>query len=258
MTSLEPGGLKPGGLEPGGYLRWLTDLTADFESMLRTTDLDVPVPNCGDWSFGDLGAHLGEVHRWAATIVRTGEVCRETFTPDPEALLPDWYLGGSAQLLAVLRSADPAAPCWTYGTEKVAAFWFRRQVQETSIHLHDAQTAARWSSTIDPFLAADGVDEVLTVLLPKIRRWHEPPVLRAPLLLRSGDTGHSWLLHPSAEGESPVAERGGSAEGATTLTASAEDLVLLLWKRRSTVDVTLEVSGDRALAEAFLGAPLTP
>lgn len=244
---------------PSGYLRLLTDLTGEFESLLRAADQDAPVPSCGDWSLADLGEHLGDVHRWAATVVRTGEVCREQFAPEPDTLLPDWYLAGAAQLLAVLRSADPGAPCWHFASgEKVAAFWFRRQVLETLVHLYDAETAAGLPSTMDPSAAADGVDEVLTVLLPGIRRWHEPPELATPLLLRSGDAGHSWLLRPSAEGEPPVAERGGAADSATTVTASAEDLLLLLWKRRSTADAGPEIRGDGGMAEAFLTAPLTP
>lgn len=245
--------------QPRGYLRLLTDLTGEFESLLRAADPAAPVRSCGDWSLADLGEHLGEVHRWAAAVVRTGELCRERFAPEPDTLLPDWYLAGAAQLLAVLRSADPDAPCWHFAAgEKVAAFWFRRQVLETLVHLHDAQTAARWPPTMDPSAAADGVDEVLTALLPRIRRWHEPPELPAPLLLRAGDTGHSWLLRPGRDGEAPHAERGGPARGATTVTATAEELLLLLWKRRSTVDSGLAVEGDPGVAETFLAAPLTP
>lgn len=246
-------------LRPADYLRWLTDLTAEFESLLRTTDLDTPVPTCGDWSLGELGAHLGDVHRWAATIVRTSQVCREKFTPHPEALLADWYLGGAAQLLAELRSADPAAPCWHFGAgERVAAFWFRRQVQETLMHSYDAQVAAGLSSTMEPLLAADGIDEVLTVMLPKVVRWHAPPVLRAPLRLHAHDTGHGWLLRPAAGGEPPTTERDADSGEATVVTASAEDLLLMLWKRRSVADVTPEISGDAEVAEAFLAAPVTP
>ena len=45
------------------------------------TDLDRQVPTCPEWQLRDLLAHIGRVHRWAATYVATG---RTTMLSDDE------------------------------------------------------------------------------------------------------------------------------------------------------------------------------
>ena len=45
-----------------------TDL---LNSCLKDADLAVSVPSCPGWSAGRLVRHLGDVHRWAETTVRT-------------------------------------------------------------------------------------------------------------------------------------------------------------------------------------------
>lgn len=243
---------------PERYLSKLAELAGEFEQVLREVELSLPVPTCGEWTLRDLGAHLGATHRWAAEVVRTGEPVRELQEPADEPIA-DWYAASAAELLNVLGAAKPEATCWGFGPEKVAGFWFRRQVQETLMHLWDARSAAALMSTMEPPWAADGVDEVLTTMLPKVGRWVTPPKLAAPLVLRAADDGSGWLLHPAErDGEPPVAQRGAAPDGVTTVTASAQDLLLLLWKRRSTADVRPTIVGEPGVAADFLEARMTP
>jgi uncharacterized protein (TIGR03083 family) len=246
-------------LDPLAYLPYLEQGMADFERLLRTADLDAPVAACGDWRLRELGAHLGHVHRWAGAIVESGEVCREKFAPEPGADVADWYAAGAAALLTTLRDADPAAPSWHFsGVENVKAFWYRRQTHEVAVHLFDARRAAGVEQDIDPLIAADGVDEVLGVMLPGVRRWHEPPPLPDTLLLRATDTGHAWPLCPAiGEGGIP-AVRPMDGTPAVTAEAAAEDLLLVMWKRRRIDEMDLKITGDESVAKAFLTAPFTP
>src|SRR5206468_675829 len=138
-----------------------------------------------------------------------------------------WYSESARLLLDALHSADPDAPCWHFGgTEKTKSFWYRRQVHETAVHLADAHSAAGTAVTLDPAAAADGVDEVLGVLMPRVTRWHPVPRLPGPVTLRATDTGDVWTVHP---GEPPAL--GPAADGAATVEAPARDLLLRLWKR---------------------------
>jgi uncharacterized protein (TIGR03083 family) len=235
-------------LPPSSYLPHLRALTEAFAAELRAGELDAPVPNCGDWTRADLGTHLGNVHRWAATVVRTGEPQPQEFENPPSADLAQWYAESAALLLDTLAEADPAARCWHFcGTEKTKAFWFRRQVHETAVHLVDVTRGT--VPDLDPLIAADGVDEVFGAMLPRITRWHAVPSLPAPITLRATDTGHSWTLVP---GEPPAL---GEAEAASTVEAPAQQLLLRLWKRTAAEP---RITGDEALAAAFLKAPLTP
>jgi uncharacterized protein (TIGR03083 family) len=247
-------------LAPADYLPHLIRQLAEFEHLLRTADLDAPVESCGDWRLRELGAHLGDIHRWAATIVTTGEPSPQEFDSEPGDALADRYAARAAELLKALRDADPSARCWHFaGTEKVKAFWFRRQTQEVAVHLVDAARAVGAEAVIDPLIAADGVDEVVTAMLPRVRRWHAPPPLPEPLLLRATDTGHAWLLRPASDGEIPTGHQvAGEVFSGATAEASAQDLLLLLWKRRTIAETAPRITGDGHVAHGFLTAPLTP
>ncbi|WP_033290576.1 maleylpyruvate isomerase family mycothiol-dependent enzyme [Amycolatopsis jejuensis] len=236
-------------LPPLQYLPHLRALTTAFTAE-ADADLGDQVPYCAGWTKADLVVHLGNVHRWAAEIVRTGELQPQEFDAAPPGDLARWYAESAAILLDALTEADPADRSWVFGAAaKAKAFWFRRQVHETAVHLIDAQPKAR----LDPVLAADGVDEVLGTMLPRVSRWRltDPP-LPEPIILRTTDTGHSWTVLP---GEPPVLGEGPAVAAAATVAASAQDLLLLLWNR---TDVELEIAGDQLLARAFLAARMTP
>ena len=228
------------------YLPVLRELTGAFAEALRVGDLSAPVPDCAGWTLADLGTHLGNVHRWAAAVVTTGEVQPQDFDSGAGAGLASWYAESAGLLLDALERATPEDRCWHFGgTEKTKAFWFRRQVHETAVHLADSGSG----HVLDPAVAADGVDEVLGAWLPRVTRWHTAPSLAAPLALRTTDTGDAWTLHP---GEPPAL--GPAAEPAATAEATARDLLLHLWKRTATPP---RLSGDTALAGGFLQAPFT-
>jgi uncharacterized protein (TIGR03083 family) len=220
----------------------LRELTAAFAEALRTGDPAAKVPDCGGWTLADLGTHLGNVHRWAATVVTTGEVRPQNFDEGPGGA--EWYAESAQLLLDALDAADPDDLCWHFGgTAKTKAFWFRRQVHETQIHLADSGS----DHVPGPAVAADGVDEVLGTLLPRVTRWHAVPRLPGPVTLHATDTDDVWTVHP---GEPPAL---GPAAAGATVEAPARDLLLRLWKRTGPDP---RVTGEAAAA--LLAAPLTP
>jgi uncharacterized protein (TIGR03083 family) len=239
-------------LAPDTYRAVLREQAAAFEPLLRTANLDTPVPTCGSWSLHDLGTHLGQASRFAAAVVRTGELCHEQLAPAQGEQLADWYAEGAALLLATLEEADPAAPCWAFGIEDaVAALWFRRVAMDTAVHLVDAQLATGAEVHVDPLIAADGVDEVFALMVPRV--WGSgPKPLPAPVALRTTDTGHGWLIQPGDIPRARPVESGPAAAGVET---TATELLLALWKRQPANPEW--ISGDVAAANALLTATLT-
>ena len=214
--------------------------------------LAVRVPWVPAWTARDLVAHLGAVHRWATEILRAGSTARpgpaSRFAP-PHDDLAGWYAIGLTELVATLRTVDPDAPAWhmSPAASRTARDWSRRQAAEHDVHRLDLEVAAGVPhAPVDAGLAADGVDELLGLVLP---RWqHSPPLTtgRARVAVTATDVGRSWLVEV-ADGTVRTSEHDAAPPGDTVLTGTAEQLLRRLWGRPA--DVT--VSGDPA-AEALL------
>lgn len=217
---------------------------AAFRAVLATADLDAPVAACPPWDLRELAAHLAGTHRWARNAVAEGELRRGPTPPLPDReAVETMYADAVTGLITALRATPDDAPCPSFLTpHDTAAFWLRRQVHELLVHRWDAERAAGADPVLDARLAADGVAEVLEVFLPRMRARGLLGALPAALVLRQSDGPGQWVLGDDAPQASVV--------------APAQDLLLLLWKRRPLDG--LEVHGDEAAARAVLSCALTP
>jgi uncharacterized protein (TIGR03083 family) len=226
-------------------------LAQEMAAGLTPAGLDHTVPWIPAWKARDLVGHLGAVHRWATAIVRAGT----TEPPPPEAAqappdegLLDWYAAGHTALVAALRDTPPDAPAWhmSAAAPKVAASWARRQAHELVVHRMDLEAAAGVPhGEVDPALAEDGVDELLTVVVP---RWaHTEPLTGADATVgvHSTDTGRTWSVRVVRGVVTVAADRSGTEDA--QLSGPAGRLLLRLWGRPAEVTV----DGDAA-AEALL------
>lgn len=159
-----------------------------------------------------------------------------------------WYADGLGRLVDALRDTPEDATFWTWWPpQQNVAFLRRRMAHETAVHRWDCQAAYGDPQPIDAVLAADGIDELLTVYLP---RWGAPRGTGERIGFRTTDTGDEWLLKI---GEGHLATTRDLAEAQATLTGTANDLLLTLWGR--TPFDTVSIEGDpaplkRLLAEA--------
>lgn len=223
----------------------LAQLRADiatFEQLLGE-DPSAPVPTCPGWDAAELATHLGRTHRWATgALTSTAE---PAYPPRPEpGELRGWFEQGAAGLVAELDDRDPEQPCWTFWPPHRVGFWVRRQAQETAVHRWDLQNALGVPARLADDLARDGLGEVVEVMYPRQVSLGRQEPLVSGLLLRA--PGEEWAL--------------GTDPGAV-LAADAESLLLVLWKRRSLDEVLAaggRLEGDRAVADAVLGARVTP
>jgi len=243
--------LPYGSLTAAEYLRHLRRDADDLIAALRKGPLDAPVPTCPEWTVRELAAHLGGVHEWVCRLITDGPNERQHGTIAGE--VSDWYAERVDQLLRLLRGTDPDQPCWSPqdGNHRVA-FWCRRQAHEVAMHRADARFALHEKPVYQAELAADGIGEVLDILIPRMSAFKGPPPLTAPLRLRCTDGPQSWLLTPNPDGP-PHATRDPATGAAVEVSGTASDLLFRLWKRPA--DVVID--GDRNIAEQFLGAALT-
>lgn len=206
--------------------------------------LTTPVEHCGGWTLYDLADHLGRGNLWAAAAVarRQGDH-RTPAAPREPAALRVWF-GASAVILLTVLDTDPSTPAWSFTATGTVGFWRRRRCAETLVHRWDAEHAVGKPGPLDARLADDGIAEVLDVMAPRqIERGRALPPRHA-IRLTATDTHTSRVYGPGA----PVA----------TVTGTAADLLLLLWRRRTLDAPGLTCQGDPERVRALLAAPLVP
>lgn len=209
-----------------------------------TESLSAAVAACDGWTVGDLVAHLGGVHRWAAVAVREGRGDHETEpAPSDPAELAGWFEAGAEELFAAL-SGDPKHPAWSFSREPGhddLGFWQRRQAHENSMHAWDVATALGAPASYDESLAADGIGEVLEVFVPRMRARGLLGDLPVSVALIGPD--FYWLVGDAPD---PIAEAQGSCM----------DILLTLWHRSD--GTTLTWGGHADAGRAVLRQPLVP
>jgi uncharacterized protein (TIGR03083 family) len=241
-------------METQRYLDQLTQNSDRLADAAAAAGVDAPIPAVPGWTVVDLLDHCAGGDRWARAIVATGSregVPRELppDAPSGEALIP-YFRDGAHELVATLAATDPTTSVWTFSpADRTARFWYRRRAQETSVHRYDAEAAAGTPTPLDAEMAVDGVDEFLTVFLPR---------LQEGLVGEGGQLGDGTVhLHcTDADGEWLVAGRDGQltvtaehAKGDVAARGSASDLMLFLWGRVPAE--SLEVFGDADLLARF-------
>jgi uncharacterized protein (TIGR03083 family) len=221
-------------------------------------DPDAAVPTCPGWTVRALTRHTGAVHRWATGFVALGQTEPShagldgvAGTEPADDDLAGWLGQGCADLVTALDSAPDDLQCWTFlAAPSPRAMWARRQAHETAVHRVDAQLAAGIPVTpCAPTFAADGIDELLVLFLPR----HGPTLGAGPartVAVRCTDVDNSWLVRMDADGVvTTPTTNGDGGDAACTLGGTAGDLYLALWNRTGGDGLT--VAGDRAVLDRF-------
>lgn len=249
------------------FIEVTADAASAFATLLGSADLATPVPSCPGWSLAELAEHLGGVHRWARAQLLGGG--QQVDRLPPEAPLDDrdalvaWFREGAEELVATLRELPEEAPCWALYPPARAATWAKRQALETTLHLWDATDSLGIAVPIPARIAAAGVVEVAHDMYPRQVSLGRMQSLdeRVDLELRGVGTSTPLPVRLGPIGEVPAdgslpADRTASADA--TLELTAEDALLLLWKRRDLTSVDARLTGSLAALERVLEHPLAP
>jgi uncharacterized protein (TIGR03083 family) len=250
------------------------------------------VPSCPQWSAADLLWHLTEVQSfWLAIVsqglqtdVEVGAVTAPGRPVDREAAIA-LFEKVSFHLAMKLDIASDDDPVWTWTPNHTIGWVRRRQAQEALMHRVDAELTAGLPSEIDPELAEDGVDELLTQfgaqppdwgrfdpagMLVEVRcesrldpadqpaqppshspwlvRWRVAQVVRLGRFRGIDPSGRS---HDEPDYQ-PVTGPHGPADA--VLDGSAAELLLWLWGRSEGAGITVtgEATARAALREAIV------
>ncbi|MGI5471972.1 maleylpyruvate isomerase family mycothiol-dependent enzyme [Streptomyces sp. CA-132043] len=241
-----------------------TDL---LRSHLKGADLSVPVPSCPGWTVNQLVRHLGGGQRWAAETVggRVTEPLPDAhfrdlsgYAGEDPAALDGWLAEGARELADALREAGPDAELWTPVPGERSAFYARRFAHETAIHRADAALALGVPYDLDEEVAADAVDEWLSLgSLPMMFDYH--PEMRE--LLGPGRTLHfhatdtapetaaEWVVDLTGD---VIAWRRAHERAAVAVRGPLTELLLTIYRRRPAQRDGIEIFGDAELLDLWL------
>jgi uncharacterized protein (TIGR03083 family) len=212
-------------------------------------DLTARVEHCPEWHVADLVWHVIGVHWFWATIVEERlaapvEEDRRPPRPADHALI-ETFLAGADHLATVLRRTPYRDRVWTWApAQQDVGFVARHQVQEAAVHHFDAANATGQPFTIEPAVAADAIDEFLNLSVPNDAddlSEESFPALDTTFAIVCTDTGDAWTL-TGGQQVGAIRATEGQADGVPVVRATAEDLLLWLYQRRS-VDTT-ELADD--------------
>jgi uncharacterized protein (TIGR03083 family) len=208
---------------------------------------DAPVPTCPEWSLIDLATHVGEfTGLWTHVVCEASGVEKTPFAPPAQDEdLGAWYEPLGGHLVDHLRQTTAETPCWMWMDEQTAGCVARRCANELAIHRFDAQSASNTTTALDPDVAIDAIEEIF-VMLPV---WENPPDGSGKTLHLRATEGDERTITLGREGPRIHADGPHGSAADLTLTGSASDLGLLLY-RRPTLGV-VQRDGDATALDAW-------
>jgi len=215
--------------------------------------MDDVVPTCEGWEVRDLAVHVGRFCQGWSRVLRQGggrPAAPDHEPPEDHALVP-WVADACAGLVDLLDSIPAATPVPTwFGADRSAGFVARRSAHELAVHRYDAQAARGICAPIATVLAADGIDEILDVLLT-IR---EAPAAGSNrvLSLRSSELGAEWVITLGPEQvdvERRTQDQAPAEDSNLIVSGTTSDLELTLYHRPTLSPV--DVHGDYTVLEEW-------
>jgi uncharacterized protein (TIGR03083 family) len=240
-------------VEHSSFVSAVRTETAALMFALEAGEMDDVVPTCEGWEVRDLAVHVGQFCGFWSHVLCEGTDQPKTPLPDPpdDDELPHWVAGASTDLIDRLEATPAGTPVWTwFEGDHSARFVARRCAHELAVHRYDAQASRGICTPIPTELAADGIDEIVDVLLSGDN--HPGAGSGRILTLRSSELGTEWevtLGHDRVEVVRGTQDEAPSERGDLVVSGTTSDLELTLYHRPTLSPV--DVHGDYTVLDEW-------
>ncbi|MFM2079222.1 MAG: hypothetical protein RJA49_3112 [Actinomycetota bacterium] len=227
-------------------------------ALARVLPHRTPLPQFRRWSVGGVLQHLVGDFRWASHIVTTREWDGKGFSvarSKGDALVRAYDESAAQMAVALdLAAADPGGRCPNFadGDSGLLGWWPRHQAHETLLHRWDLEATTGFHTPIDPWVAADGVDEAFDVYTPR----YAGQRLDRPITIACTDAPAAWRLAPTADPGHLTVEATDERDGAD-LVCGAEELLLAVWKRTPLAQTDARFGAQEDAVRRLFTGPLT-
>lgn len=263
---VRPGSALPSNA-PVTQVHQIADFTFDLIEQASRAGPDALVETCGEWTMSDLTHHLYSVQHFWTHVVR-GRPSAGPKTYDRPLRVQFGALkkmkATTKRLVAALDGAPRTAEAWTWSNDHTIDFIVRRQVHEALIHSIDGRLAAGSPiRQIPGDLAADGIDELVTVMMTDTpdEATFEPsgPVVRIGVREVPAhwtlQLGRAVVATQRGPAQLPAAELLGNETPADLeLMGPGHDLLLWLWGRSEPSIAGLETEAATELRDLVADA----
>jgi uncharacterized protein (TIGR03083 family) len=243
-----------------GSLAHLESETRRFVEVAARSPLAAHVPSYPAFTVETLSAHIGRALRIFHTIASAGSYHEDHDPPAPAgSAVIDWVEAGLSPLLDVLREVDPEklVPFPHGAGARPARLVAPLLAVEVGIHRWDVESVLGDHVSIPAELAIAEIDKVFENFVPRLAGSGVPPI-GGSVGLQATDARVRWVLSVQ-EGKLQAGRPDSETErGDVVVSASAQDLALLVWKRALPPRPGVEISGPPDVLKRLLSIDYIP
>jgi uncharacterized protein (TIGR03083 family) len=241
---------------------WLAHLRREaerFAQVVTQSPLRAHVPAYPDFTVYSLAIHIGRVLRLFHGIVADGGgeyLAAEV--PDDEDVA-DWVLAAVDPLVELLSQVPPDKPVRLphQAGERPAGLLAPQVTVEVGVHRWDVESVLGEHAPIPSDLAVQEVESVFANFVPRLAASGVADI-GGTVWLQTTDTGAAWSARVSDGRLVTEHAPSGPHDIAVTVTGTAQDIALLVWKRALPPRPELDVAGSADVLKRFLVTDYIP
>ena len=231
-----------------------------FVEVARRSPLVAHVPAYPAFTVETLSAHIGRALQIFHAVASSGSYEEGQDVPGPAgSAVIDWVEGGLTPLLTVLSEVDPdkLVP-FPHGVgDQPVRLVAPLLAVEVGVHRWDLESVLGDHAPIPTELAIAEIEKVFENFVPRLASSGVPPI-GGTVELRATDAEVRWALSVH-EGQLQTRRLESESDGAdVVVSASAEDLALLVWKRALPPRPGIEISGPLDVLRRLLSVDYIP